>query len=710
MAKATKSTKKFAKSKLKGVIKDRKAFKKKNAPILKAKKDREFKQLKRGRGRDADSSRGAGDDDAQQDSDDDDDDSDDGEGATPAMTVDDFLGGGFRQGMGDGSDDDDEDLASQDEDYADDEELIELDDVEDEEINMREELAKMAQKDPDFYKFLQDNDKELLNFGREEETADDDEEEDNEGGADEDEEMSEADEDVRESSKEQAVSSAQPITNKILTQWKKAMIQSHSVRSLRKLLLAFRSAARVGSAGANDDADLAYSIESASMFNNVVMTTVRFTPVVLQHHLPYKSLANGKFKLPTNDKKYAMLQAAVKSFASNLVYLLKTMPDQSMVLDVVTQSSKMIPYLMPIRKSARDYLNTLINLWSTGQDDVRISAFLAVRKAALAGDPDFLDHALRSTYRGLVNSCKQTTIHNLPSINLMKNSATELFAIDSTASYQHAFGYIRQLAIHLRQTLKNTRSKESRQAVCSWQYVHCLDFWSLVLSQACDVTVREEKGESVMQPLIYPLVQVAMGVMRLVPSSAYIPLRIHILRSMTRLVQRTGVYIPLYPFFTQLFDSAEFQASPKGSTLKPLDLDTTLRASDAYVRTRVYADQVAEEVGFLFIDFLASQARSIAFPEMVIPLLVQVKRQLKSSANPKLVSSIKAILEKTAQNSTWVATKRASVDFAPNSPLATSFLANEKGEAPLESALRLARKVRDQKRKLLEQTRQEGKR
>jgi len=36
----------------------------------------------------------------------------------------------------------------------------------------------------------------------------------------------------------------------------------------------------------------------------------------------------------------------------------------------------------------------------------------------------------------------------------MKNSASEVFCMDHAAAYQHAFGYIRQLAIHLRNSMK----------------------------------------------------------------------------------------------------------------------------------------------------------------------------------------------------------------------------------------------------------------
>ena len=41
------------------------------------------------------------------------------------------------------------------------------------------------------------------------------------------------------------------------------------------------------SAGASHDAD-------SAVFNKIVITALKFTPVVVAHHLPYKTLPNGK--------------------------------------------------------------------------------------------------------------------------------------------------------------------------------------------------------------------------------------------------------------------------------------------------------------------------------------------------------------------------------------------------------------------------------
>lgn len=59
-----------------------------------------------------------------------------------------------------------------------------------------------------------------------------------------------------------------------------------------------------------DDQVVAWAIDSASgkftqcfrrivtdtysVYNKLVVTTLRYTPVVLNHHVPYKTLANGK--------------------------------------------------------------------------------------------------------------------------------------------------------------------------------------------------------------------------------------------------------------------------------------------------------------------------------------------------------------------------------------------------------------------------------
>jgi nucleolar complex protein 2 len=117
----------------------------------------------------------------------------------------------------------------------------------------------------------------------------------------------------------------------------------------------------------------------------------------------------------------------------------------------------------------------------------------------------------------------------------MKNSASEIFCLNHQAAYQHAFGFIRQLAIHLRNSMKLKtkvchtwylcalfthfvfKMQDSFKQVYNWQYVHAVDFWSLVLARACEVQGSPDhtKKED-LRPLIYPLVQITTGAIKCV--------------------------------------------------------------------------------------------------------------------------------------------------------------------------------------------------
>lgn len=100
----------------------------------------------------------------------------------------------------------------------------------------------------------------------------------------------------------------------------------------------------------------------------------------------------------------------------------------------------------------------------------------------------------------------------------MKNSAADLYQLTPSLSYQYAFNYIRALAIHLRKVVRAgaEADQDAFRAVYNWQFVHSIDFWSLVLSGACDKNKVMDNGglASPLEPLIFPLVQIALGVIR----------------------------------------------------------------------------------------------------------------------------------------------------------------------------------------------------
>lgn len=130
--------------------------------------------------------------------------------------------------------------------------------------------------------------------------------------------------------------------------------------------------------------------------------------------------------------------------------------------------------------------------------------------------------SFQNIYRSLLPPLRNTTPHTLPSLSLMKNTASELYQLAPSLSYQHAFGFIRMLAVHLRNVVRSSTTgkagdnQQAFKAVYNWQYVHCIDFWSQVLAGAASVENQKANAglESPLKPLVYPLVQIALGAVR----------------------------------------------------------------------------------------------------------------------------------------------------------------------------------------------------
>lgn len=496
------------------------------------------------------------------------------------------------------------------------------------------------------------------------------------------------------------------------------------------MLMAFRAAAHMNEDAGEQGAglDLRYTIPSAEVFNRLVITALKFTPVVLAAHMPYKTLPNGRIKLQATKKGAANLDRLVLSHFSTLLHLIKSLPTTpsalagedeseagSLLTTAVNESSKLLPWILGARKHVRAYLKVLLDLWSSASDSVRVASFLAIRKMFVAGDEAIKDICLRNIYKALLPPLRLTSVHTLPSLNLMKNSASELYQLEPSLSYQHAFTFIRMLAVHVRNVVRSSTSGKAGEdgqafrAVYNWAFVHAIDFWSQVLAGAAGVEAQAARGgvESPLRPLIYPLTQIALGVVRLLPSSRYFPLRFHIISSLIRLVSLTGTYIPLAPFLLEILDSSEFRrANPKKATLKPLDLAYVIRAPAAYPKTRMYQESLGEELVHLLGEYHAQLATDVAFPEIALPVVMSIRRHVKrgTAGSPKVATQLKALADKLDANRTWVETKRRNVSFAPRdrSEIARFAEGVKPETTPLGGWMRIQRKAREQRRREIE--------
>ncbi|KAM0719875.1 hypothetical protein Q7P37_004010 [Cladosporium fusiforme] len=568
----------------------------------------------------------------------------------------------------------------------------------------KKQLEALAKNDPEFHKYLQENEPELLdaeleNMG----TLSSDEEDDGEAPKRKKRKGADADSDDEMSSKNE-------LQLATVQKWATAMQEQHSLRAAKETVLAFRSAAHASDL---DDKDFKYSISSPEVYHQLLTTALKVVPDVLQHHLPVQENKAGKAHVATDGKKFKTLAPLLKSQVSSIIHLLDNLSDPATLRLTLTSIIPLLPYLLSFKKMIRDICRAVTAVWSTTAttEATRIAAFLVLRRMTVIGDAGIRENALKAAYQGLVKGSRNTTVHSIAGVNLMKNSGAELWGIDTTVGYTTGFTFIRQLAIHLRSSITNN-SNESYKTVYNWQYVHSLDFWSRVLSAHC------KESDSPLRPLIYPLVQVTMGALRLIPTATYFPLRFQLTRSLLRLSMATSTYIPLAAPLYEVLNSAEMRKAPKSTTLKPLDFETIIRVPKSYLKTRTYQDGIGEQVQELLSEFFGLWSKNIAFPELALPVIVMLKRWLKDvnnrtpgagNKNQKVNGLIQLLVQKIDSNVKFIEEKRAKVEFAPNNRKGvTSFLEDLEWEkTPLGAFLVGQRKVRDEKAKMLEESRKD---
>lgn len=421
-------------------------------------------------------------------------------------------------------------------------------------------------------------------------------------------------------------------------------------------------------------------------------------------------------RVPTETRKFSTLTPLLKSHTVSIQHLLENLSDASTLRMTLDSLSSLLPYILSFKKIVREVTKSVAAVWadSANNEMTRLSAFLVLRRLLVISDAGIREAVLKQVYQGLVKGARNTTIHNIQGINLMKNTASELWGIDPTIGYTTGFGFIRQLAIHLRTSITN-KTKDSYKTVYNWQYIHSLDFWSRVVAAHCESLREAEAGKpSPLRPLIYPVVQITLGAMRLIPTAQYFPLRFQLIRSLLRISSATSTYIPLAPALVEVLNTAEMKKPPKPSTLKAPEFSTTIRATKAYLRTRIYQDSVGEQVAELLSEFFVLWAKNIAFPELALPVVVMLKRWVKAmtkkssgNKNAKISSLIALLVQKLEANSRWVEEKRAKVDFAPNDRSGVEgFLKDVEWEkSPLGAYVAGQRKSRESKAKMLEDAR-----
>lgn len=620
------------------------------------------------------------------------------------MSVEDFFTGGFEvpKSKKKGAEDDEEEDEEIDEESADENEGDSDSSEDEDEETLKENIEKLQENDPEFYNYLKNNDKELLDF---------------EGvnpldamSEDESEEEEEEEKEQKPKKKTKETSSKQKIEIDILLikKWNESM-KTPSAKLIRNVSTAFKAAVNVSKSA---EEDYKYIITDPKAFNELMFLALQGIPEAIQKLTPYKvNPHTGVRSVPTKNENSRHISSILKSQAGSYITLLKDITNTETAALVLASIQEVLPFYLSFRRLLKEILASVVQVWSTTSEvETQIATFAFLNNACKEFPKSVLQPTLKLVYSSFLKNCRKTNVHTMPMINFCKNSAGELFGIDEGLSYQIGFEYIRQLAIHLRNSISATsKSKEGYKAIYNWQYCHSLDFWSRVLSQHCnpDKELENHKSkESPLRQLIYPLVQVTLGAIKLIPTAQFFPLRFYLIRSLIRLSQSTGTFIPIFPLISEVLTSTAMTRSPKRTTLVPVDFDHNIKVNQQYLGTKTYQDGLCEQFLQLTSEFFVLYCKNIAFPELITPAVLSLRRFVKKSKNVRFNKSLQQLIEKLNSNANFIISKRANVEYGPsNKSEVQLFLNDMKWEkTPLGQYVVVQRQAEEEKKRLIRES------
>jgi len=596
------------------------------------------------------------------------------------------------------------------------------------------QLASLLKKDPEFLKYLQENDPELLQFGGSDVgsvSGSDSEGEDASAtehglsaagaaagaGEDSDEDKAFAENsdessddepervlgatipmpgDAAESDDDEEAAAAQEANGKgpaVLTPTKldeliESAFREQRLRGLQYILHAFRAGAH--SQDETPPTGLRFRIDSTAVFTRMLGSVLTNARAAFSAHLGGQVASVGPFTAVqlTKSKRFKKLSPLLQSFLTNLIHMLGHTLDASILLLLLRALKLYVPFFAAYPKLAQRLSRSLLKLYSAefpptvriageGEEDhpeqdaapagakgkrgrkrsrgdvvqneadlasaladgpghdggltVRAVTFLRLRQCAAELPYPTLDTVFKGVYLAYMRLAKNmaSNEHRLPMARLMAAAVVELASLDATAAYQHGFTYLRQLALHLRAAL-TAKSPAAVTTVLSWQFLAALRAWTAVL-----IAHGSDEGSPLWQ-LVFPLTQLCMGVLQLTRTlHKYFYLRLHVLSCLVELGLRCSVFVPVPTHIMDLLESPHFVSgggkAPKGGGGKPPSFSTTLRLTEGAVGSKPVLDHVIGTGTALLSRWLSSVWDSVAFPELVTPLAIRLRKWIKDA-------------------------------------------------------------------------------
>jgi len=355
-------------------------------------------------------------------------------------------------------------------------------------------------------------------------------------------------------------------------------------------------------------------------------------------------------------KSWKALKREFKAFVAKVLSLMKQVKEPNL-LDLIFKALIKIMKLMQLASEyTRNIMKNTAKLWGEASRPTKLVCFKFLRKCLVKDSFDKIE-TLKSMYLSFARNSRFMSWDNYETVDLLRNCFIDALTIDESASYQVVFTYLRQLSFYLSQVIKHPNT-EKVKAVYNWTFLNSL----LLLGQSI-------LHNAFLKELTYPLVQISLGVLQVTNMPKFFPLKLHLIRLLISIQASTGTYIPgVTPHLLEMLESPFILKRSKTQRLKAYSFIVSIKASKEQLSSDVYKEGLVQEATDALIEHLASHAKNLAFPEIILPIRITLKRHSKNIKNPTIRGKILQALKVIQENADWLEKTRNKLQSTPVNP------------------------------------------
>ncbi len=475
-----------------------------------------------------------------------------------------------------------------------------------EDVKHKVELELLKEKDPEFHKYLLQNDTSLLAFEGDSEADSDNE---LEGGSDTESEADSAndsevgfgnesegesedkDQATQKKTQDKQHTKSVKLTQSQIQTWSN-QVKANSLKSTKKMLMALKAA--VG----KDDST--YTIDDARIFNMLAIEVLNVNQPLL-NNLPKKPWSSNP--------KWSKIRPMIKSYLNSVLELLDQTSDENLMNAILRRVREMVPVMDEFPKISKNLVSKLVKIMSEKPEKTRMLCVLVIGDLAST-----LPKLYATIFKQLVSAYKSLPYnqHNKEMHDFVKLAVIQVSKMSVANVYQIAFQNLRELAMKLR----------AKTDLINWNHLKQLELWAELISVSM---------EGPLGMLAYPLIQIMLASFR--QSGDLVPYNVHLLSMLVGL--STHVYIPLTNAFIDVFNKVA-NAKPVKTSGKKQSMAFILKAQNLHQ----YQAEMMSHLTSLSCRYFTHASTLHAFPELIIPFVYHLKK-IKAKALGTLMDKLK---------------------------------------------------------------------